>query len=119
MDYNQLKLLYEQIHTISLEIETLINENKYEELMPTITRRDKMITQLEEVRNSFPNADEYPLEIKEILNTLKNQELKNMERLELSKNEIKTELEKINKENKLISAYSPITMESSMIDIRE
>lgn len=121
MDYNQLKLLYEQIYTISLEIETLINENKHEEIMATATRRDKLLLQLEEVKGSFDATEKYPDEILELLNALKAQELKNMERLEQIKDEIKKELDKTNKENKILSAYSPsTTMEtSSIVDIRE
>lgn len=120
MDYNQLKLLYEKIYAISLEIETLTDANQYEDLLPTATRRDKLIQQLEQVKHSLNvTEEEYPDEIKEIVNILKIQELKNMERLELIKAEIKKEMEKTNKENKIISAYAPNIEASSIIDIRE
>lgn len=119
MDYNQLKLIYEKIYSMSLEIENLIDTNNYEELLPTVTRRDKLTLQLEDVRKSFPKVEDYPAELQELIATLKAQELKNMERLELLKQGLRKELEKVNKNTKIMSAYAPNTAESSIIDITE
>lgn len=120
MDYNQLKLLYEKIYAISLEIDTFINTNQHEELLSTVTRRDKLIEQFEQVKNSLNvTEEEYPDNIKEIIEALKIQEIKNLERLELIKAELKKEMERTTKENKLLSAYSPSITTSSIIDIRE
>lgn len=119
MEYNQLKLLYEKIYTISLEIRALIESGHYDDILLTASRKDKLLAQLEEVKNGLPEENEWPSEIKEMFNKIKLQELENMEKLEAIKGDIKKELEKISKENRLTSTYSPIIQESTIVDIRE
>lgn len=119
MEYNQLRLLCEKIYTISLEIQALIESGQYEDILSTASRKDKLLMQLEEVKNGLPEENEWPSEIREMFNNLKNQELKNIENLEISKSEIKKELERISKEDRLASAYSQTIQESTIVDIRE
>lgn len=120
MDYSQLKLVYEKIYNISMEIDTLILEHKFEEVPETVDKRDKLMEQLEQAKIALPDFDQYPDEIKQLVQKLKEQELKNIERLEVFKTWLRKELEKTTKKSKLVSAYSGLGPKaSSLVDVRE
>lgn len=119
MDFNQLKLLYEQIYSISMEIESLIDEKKFEELPHSVAKRDKLTELLSEMRKEDSNNANYPVEIQELIKNLDAQELKNIERLEKIKEELRKELEKTSKSSRLVSAYSQEIVGSNIVDILE
>ena len=119
MDYNQLKLLYDQIYAISLEIANLIEEKIFDELPQTVSKRDKILELLSEIRKENPNTQDYPEEIQDLIKTLEAQEIKNIERLEAIKEALRKELEQTSKSSKLVSAYSQDTTEPSRVNILE
>lgn len=119
MSYKQLELVYEKLYAISLEIKKQIEEKDYNEILSTINKKDMLINQLNQTKKILTNQSEVPDFIKEMESKLNQQELDNMEKLEKARNELKNELNKLNKDIKLVSAYSQNDGASSIIDITE
>lgn len=120
MSYRQMELLYEKIYNISMEINRYIETEDYELILPAVNRREQMSVQLSQMLKQLPDKQDYPETIKEYMRKLKTQELKNMENLVEIKNKIKFELDKMNKDSKLLAAYiQNDVIDSKMVDITE
>ncbi len=119
MDFNQIKLLYEQIFSISLEIENLINEKKFEDLPQTVSKRDKLTELLVQTSKNNTGLQDYPPELQELIKKLNAQESKNLTRLEAIREGLRKELEQTGKSSRLVSAYSQDIVGSNIVDVTE
>jgi len=118
MKYKQLKLIYEKLYALSLEVKEKIDKKFYHDIMPILQRKNSLLTNLQQTKKILKEK-EYPEFIKELENKLKNQELENIKRLDKLKNELKIKKNKLNKDIKLMSAYSQKEYSPKIVDISE
>lgn len=114
----QLKLVYEKLCNVSLEINTAIQKQHYHDFPALISRKEQLLKYLKQMHKQ--NKD-YKLtqDILVLKNKLEEQELKNIELFKTIKDGVKQELERVIKDAKFQSAYSQHEMESVIVDIRE
>ena len=118
MDFSQLELLYQKLYALSIEIKENIENKDYNNLLPLINRKDPLISNIQQLKKELQSL-EIPQELKELEEKINLQELENIQVLEKNKEEVKYELKKLNKDIRLVSAYSQNENISSIIDIKE
>lgn len=118
MKYKQLKLIYEKLYTLSLEVKNQIDQECYNDIAEVLKRKDSLLANLKQTRQVLKEK-EYPEFIKEIEEKLKKQELSNIKRLQSIRDNLRVEKKKVNKDIKLLSAYSSTDTASKIIDVIE
>jgi len=118
--FEQLKMYYNQLLNIALEIKDLINSENYNEVMTKLTYREGIIRQVR-IMKRYVNFDtEQKKEIEDIVDKLKEIEEANIYRLQSEKMQVKKELMVASQTAKLKTLYDPIGgNESQIIDTKD
>ena len=120
MQYKQLTLLHQKIYNLSVEIQAAIEKKDYENITISISKREKLTQQLESFKDLMNDKDSMPQELRELREKLEKIENSNMKNLLAIRDDLKNELEKVNKEAKVVSAYSQEDIiKPNIIDISE
>lgn len=119
-DLENLKLTYNRLYEISLQIGQLIDRQLYSELVTFMNKKDQILHEsgvlIERLREKNVNVDS----LTEICTKIQNQELANITALSTVRDDIKKELNKATKNTKLISAYSNTELkQGNILDYRQ
>ncbi len=119
-DLENLKMTYNRLYEISLQIGQLIDRQLYSELVTFMNKKDQILHEagvlIEKLREKNVNVDS----LTEICTKIQNQELANITALTSVKDDIKKELSKATKNTRLISAYSNAEFkQGNILDYRQ
>lgn len=117
---SSLKLLYEQLYEISIEIGQLIDRKNYEQLNAYLTVKDDIIAQISILFQDV-NVEQANLSsLESVCEKINTQEQANINALGMIKDSIKKELNKANKKTKVASAYNNVeTKQGNLLDYRQ
>lgn len=116
----KLKLLYEQLYEISIEIGQLIDRNSYDQLPAYLDIKDNVMSELEEILKEVKLKETDLSSFEVLCAKIRDQEQANITSLTGLKDTMKKELNKANKKTKLASAYSNVeTKQGNLLDYRQ
>ncbi len=100
----QLKLLFEELLYSVTQVSNLIEQKQYEEISAIVTRRQKVIQDIANLKHSY--NEKLPEEFNVISEQIKETETKNIARMEQLRAELIVELDKTKDKEKFLNAYS-------------
>ena len=119
-DLENLKMVYNRLYEVSIQIGQLIDRALYSELVTFMNKKDQLLNEagvlVEKVRASNENTDS----LVEICTLFQEQEQANIIALTAVRDEIKKELTKATKSTKLLNAYSKSELkQGNILDYRQ
>ena len=119
-DLENLKMVYNRLYEVSIQIGQLIDRALYSELVTFMNKKDQLLNEagvlVEKVRASNENTDS----LVEICTLFQEQEQANIIALTAVRDEIKKELTKATKNTKLLNAYSKAELkQGNILDYRQ
>lgn len=119
-DLNNLKMIYNQMYELSIQIGQLIERELYSELPAYLNKKDKLLASSNQLVKDLVDESIDLTELKEICKKLDDQERANINALTMIRDEIRKELNKTSKNTKLVSAYSGAeAVQGNILDFRE
>lgn len=116
--FDQIVLFYNQLINIADEVEELIEKELFDDIITKLEIHDNVITQLRLAKKCVQLSFKEQNEVDQLEKILKEKEKKNMEQLQANMLEAKKELNKINTQTKIKSAYGQINEnQGSIIDV--
>lgn len=117
---SSLKLLYEQLYEISIEIGQLIDRKNYDQLNAYLAVKDDLMAQIEILFKDL-SAEKINLSsLESVCEKINAQEQANINALMMIKDSIKKELNKTIKKTKVANAYNNVeTKQGNLLDYRQ
>lgn len=117
---DNLKIIYNKIYELSVQIETLIDKEIYTELVTFNNKKEDLINKSDKLLKKIIESKENTDCFKEICLKIHKQEQKNIEKLAKIKDSIREELKKTSQSNKILKAYTQTgEKQGSILDCRE
>ncbi len=101
-----LKMTYNRLYEVSLQIGQLIDRKLYSELVTFMNKKEQLLNEAGVLIEKLKQNEEDVQSLTEICTKIQKQEQANIIALTAVRDEIKKELTKASKNTKLISAYS-------------
>jgi len=118
--FEELKSLYVQVLTLTLEMNVLIKEGKFEQIQKAFEEKDILIKKINELLKNTEFSDEEKNRLNEIIKNIKQSEEENTEILKADRASIGDLLSGINRSHKTISAYKiKKEQEPRLFDVKE
>ncbi|MGN1153401.1 MAG: hypothetical protein ACI4S3_05175 [Candidatus Gastranaerophilaceae bacterium] len=119
--FEQLKMLYNQVLATSKEIKKLIENNSYEEALSREMHKAKLIKSIDIVKKTLNFTVEEKKTLSVIIEEIKKQELENLNKLQENKEETSAQIQYISAQQKILAKYVSMEQnsEGSIIDINE
>ncbi len=119
-DLDNLKMTYNRIYEVSLQIGQLIDRKLYSELVTFMNKKDQLLNEAGVLIEKLREKNENVQSLTEICTKIQQQEQANIIALTSIRDEIKKELTKASKNTKLISAYSNTELkQGNILDYRQ
>ncbi|MBS4759087.1 MAG: hypothetical protein KHX03_00100 [Clostridium sp.] len=119
-DLDNLKMTYNRIYEVSLQIGQLIDRKLYSELVTFMNKKDQLLNEAGVLIEKLREKNEDVQSLTEICTKIQQQEQANIIALTSIRDEIKKELTKASKNTKLISAYSNTELkQGNILDYRQ
>lgn len=117
---SSLKLLYEQLYEISIEIGQLIDRQNYDQLDAYLVVKDNLIAQISILFKEINPEQANLSSLEAVCEKINAQEQANINALTMTKDSIKKELNKANKKTKVANAYNNVeTKQGNLLDYRQ
>ncbi len=118
--YEQLILLYNQLKNGAEDISRMIDNEEYDSAITMLRAREPLFTNCKNIRRYLELTPQQKKEADDLVEKIRELELKNIKKLEKSMDEVKLELVKAQKNQKIQQAYdSDIDSMGSIINIQE
>ena len=120
--YDQILLFYNQLLNMADDINRLIEKELFDEILDRIQTHDRLLVQIRLAKRCTKLTEDEEKEIKKLEDELKVKEKNNIELLQTNMDSVKSELNKLNMQNKIRKAYSQKSFEQeqgSIIDIAD
>lgn len=119
--FEQLKMLYNQVLATSKEIKKLIENNNYEDALSREMHKAKLIKSIDIVKKTLNFTVEEKKTLSVIIEEIKKQELENLNKLQENKEETSAQIQYISAQQKILAKYVSMEQnsEGSIIDINE
>lgn len=120
LDLDNLEIVYKKYYEISLQIKELIERKLYNELAAFISKKEMIFQEAQVFVERIQKNNEDASRLAPLCQLIHNQEKENIELLSAIREDIKQEMRKINKNTKLMKAYSlSEKKQGSILDFRE
>lgn len=117
---SSLKLLYEQLYEVSIEIGQLIDRKNYDQLNAYLAVKDDLMAQIEILFKDLSSEKTNLSSLEPLCEKINAQEQANINALMMIKDSIKKELNKTNKKTKVANAYNNVeTKQGNLLDYRQ
>lgn len=120
MEKNDLKKIYEEFYSLSIEITELIKTDNFNELAVLLNKKDEIIKNINTIKSNSVFTEQEKAEYNAFANKIKENEDKNIQLIENKKEELKHNILNNNQAAKTISSYKvKKEVQSTYIDERE
>ncbi len=106
LDLDNLEIIYERYYEISLQIKELIERGLYSELAAFISKKEMILQESKVLADKIQQTGEDAGRLAELCRKISNVEKFNIEALSKIRDSLKTELQQVNKNTKLMNAYA-------------
>ncbi len=106
LDLDNLEIIYERYYEISLQIKELIERGLYGELAAFISKKEMIFQEAKTLAERIQQTHEDASRLTELCRKIHNVEKANIEALTKIRDNLKSELQIVNKNTKLANAYA-------------
>ncbi len=120
LDLDNLEIIYERYYEISLQIKELIERGLYSELAAFISKKECILQESKAIADKIQQTGEDASRLAELCKKIRNVEKSNLDALIQIRNNLKEELQMVNKNTKLFNAYAISSKKNgNILDIKE
>lgn len=103
--FEKLKAIYSEVYKITVEITSLLEVEDIEQSFYLLEKRGKLLSETSNLRSNSNFSEEQKAQLNEIIDKIKTLDIKNTDILIKDKIAAQDSISKVNKNNKIISAY--------------